>query len=154
MSSALFIKDVTPEMLEEILNIESSCFSMPWTLGQLQNQMNAENCTFLAATDENDAVMGYVGLMTVLDEGYISNVAVSPKFRRQGVADKLIAALIKRSAKDHAFLTLEVRESNLAAISLYKKHGFIPVGIRKNYYDRPKENAILMTLFFRKEEDS
>ena len=117
--------------------------------------MNADNCVFLSALDDMGAVMGYVGLMFVLDEGYISNVAVAPEFRRCGIADALISALIEREKKALAFLTLEVRESNIPAISLYAKHGFITVGSRKNYYDRPKENALLMTLFFdRKETNS
>jgi len=102
----------------------------------------------LAALDDDGIVLGYVGLMFVLDEGYISNVAVAPEERRQGVADALISALVDRTRNKLAFLTLEVRESNAAAISLYKKHGFEIVGNRKNYYERPRESALLMTLFF------
>ncbi|MFB0921525.1 MAG: ribosomal protein S18-alanine N-acetyltransferase, partial [Oscillospiraceae bacterium] len=94
---------------------------------------------------------GYIGLMYVLDEGYISNVAVSPVYRRRGVADALIEALIERTKDTLAFMTLEVRESNHAAKYLYSKHGFETVGKRKNYYDRPKEDALLMTLFFKKQ---
>lgn len=137
-----------PEHLDDIQAIEDDSFSMPWTRRALEYQMNAQNCVFLAALGEQNEVLGYVGLMFVIDEGYISNVAVAPEYRRQGVADKLISALIEREKDALAFMTLEVRESNLPAISLYAKHGFIEVGKRKNYYDRPKENALLMTLFF------
>ena len=105
---------------------------------------------FLAAVAENGAVLGYVGMMFVLDEGYISNVAVAPDFRRQGVADALIAALMTRAEElALAFVTLEVRAGNEPAKSLYAKHGFVPVGRRKNYYDLPKEDAILMTRFWK-----
>ena len=142
------ITEVKPHHLNSIESIEKDCFSMPWTRKELENQMNATSCIFLAAEDEDGAVMGYIGLMFVLDEGYISNVAVAHEYRRRGVADALITALIERTKKNLAFLTLEVRESNIPAISLYEKHGFKLVGLRKNYYEKPKENALLMTLFF------
>ena len=144
------IVDVNSSHLDEITAIENACFSLPWTREQLEKQMSAETCIFLAALNNDGAVMGYIGLMFVLDEGYISNVAVSPSFRRQGVANALITQLIERTKKRLAFLTLEVRESNTSAIKLYSKHGFELVGKRKNYYDKPKEAALLMTLFFKK----
>lgn len=143
------ITKVQARHLPAIEAIEQTCFSMPWTRAQLEHQMNAENCVFLAALDSAGAVMGYVGLMYVLDEGYISNIAVAPSFRRRGVADTLLNALIHSAQTlSLAFLTLEVREGNEAAIALYAKHGFAPVGRRKNYYDSPKDDALLMTLFF------
>ncbi|NCB74610.1 MAG: ribosomal-protein-alanine N-acetyltransferase [Clostridia bacterium] len=146
------ITDVNKAHLDEIATIENACFSLPWTLEQLEAQMRADNCIFIAAVNDDGALMGYIGLMFVLDEGYISNVAVAPDYRRRGVADALITELIERTKKRLSFLTLEVRESNLAAIRLYSKHGFEQVGKRKNYYDKPKEAALLMTLFFKKEE--
>lgn len=152
MTSCTII-DVTPDHIDSIIEIENLCFSLPWTRTALENQMNAKNCLFLAAVD-GSKVLGYIGLMTVLDEGYISNVAVAPQYRRCGIANALIDALMERTKDSLAFMTLEVRESNAAAIALYKKHGFIPVGTRKNYYENPKENALLMTLFFKAEEKS
>ncbi|NLT62955.1 MAG: ribosomal protein S18-alanine N-acetyltransferase [Clostridiales bacterium] len=146
------IVDVKPHHIDEIEAIENDCFPLPWKRRDLENQMNADNCIFLAAVDDNDSVMGYVGLMFVLDEGYISNIAVAPEYRRRGIAGSLIKALVERTKNKLAFLTLEVRESNAPAISLYKKHGFKAVGLRKNYYEKPKENALLMTLFFDREE--
>jgi len=148
------ITDVNPSHLDEIQVIENACFSLPWTHGQLEKQMSADNCIFLAAADYDGAVMGYIGMMFVLDEGYISNVAVSPDYRRRGIADALISALIERAKETLSFVTLEVRESNNPAINLYAKHGFEVVGNRKSYYDKPKENALLMTLFFKREDSS
>ena len=105
---------------------------------------------FFAAVDAGGAVLGYVGMMHVLDEGYISNVAVAPAYRRQGVAGTLISALTARAEElGLAFVTLEVRAGNEPAKALYAKHGFVPVGRRKNYYDLPKEDAILMTRFWK-----
>lgn len=145
------ITDVVPEHIDSILEIEKLCFSLPWNRRALENQMNSKSHLFLAAVD-GSKVLGYIGMMKVLDEGYISNVAVAPQYRRHSIADALINALIKRTRGSLAFMTLEVRESNAPATALYEKHGFILVGTRKNYYEHPKENARLMTLFFNAEE--
>ena len=97
-------------------------------------------------------MLGYVGMMFVLDEGYISNVAVAPAFRRRGIADALIAELLRRAdALSLSFVTLEVREHNIPAISLYENNGFVRVGLRKNYYQKPCENAVLMTRYLEKQ---
>ena len=99
--------------------------------------------------DERGRILGYVGMMYVLDEGYISNVAVAPEHRRLGIADALISKLMERSAcLELSFVTLEVRCSNSAAMALYKKHGFIPVGRRKNYYDFPRGRCYTNDTFF------
>ena len=144
------IIDTTQTQLEQIEKIEQQCFSCPWTRDQLRSQLSDDRHVFLAAVDAGGTVLGYVGMMFVLDEGYISNVAVAPDFRRQGVADTLISALMTRAEElSLAFVTLEVRAGNEPAKSLYAKHGFVPVGRRKNYYDLPKEDAILMTRFWK-----
>ena len=137
---------VQEENLTAIEEIEKLCFSVPWTLEQLRSQLPGEQNVFLLAKDSSGFVLGYVGMMIVLDEGYISNVAVSPQYRRQGIADMLIRELLQEADKRAlSFVTLEVRAGNAPAISLYAKHGFIPVGRRKNYYMKPREDAILMT---------
>lgn len=144
------IVDTTEAQLTQIQAIEQQCFSCPWTLEQLRGQLPDERHVFLAAVEESGGVLGYVGMMVVLDEGYISNVAVAPAYRRQGVADALISALTARAEElGQAFITLEVRAGNEPAKALYAKHGFVPVGRRKNYYDLPKEDAILMTRFWK-----
>ena len=144
------IIDATGAQMEQIEAIERQCFSCPWTLEQLRSQLSDDRHVFLAAVAESGAVLGYVGMMFVLDEGYISNVAVAPDFRRQGVADALISALMTRAEElGLAFVTLEVRAGNEPAKALYAIHGFVPVGRRKNYYDLPKEDAILMTRFWK-----
>lgn len=147
------IVDTRPEHLDDILLMEQQCFSVPWTHEQLMAQLSDFMHIFLAAEDENGRAVGYAGLMYVLDEGYISNVAVSPDRRREGIADMLLTELYERAkAKKLSFLTLEVRESNIPAQSLYKKHGYTDVGRRKAYYSRPKEDAVLMTCFLSEEE--
>lgn len=145
----ILICDATTELVPQIAALEEQCFSLPWTEAQLISQLPDERHEFIAALDENGRVAGYVGMMFVLDEGYISNVAVDSSLRRRGIGDALIAEMNSRAQKRGlAFVTLEVRESNAPAIALYAKHGYVRVGERKNYYDFPRENAILMTKFF------
>ncbi len=98
---------------------------------------------------EDGAVAGYAVLSSVLDEGSLDNIAVSPAYRRRGIADALLGDIL-RQAREQALasVTLEVRASNAPAIALYRKHGFAEVGRRRNYYEKPREDAILMTSFF------
>ena len=144
------ICDASRRHLEALEALEQACFSLPWTRDMLLSQLPDENHEFLAAEDESGKLLGYVGMMCVLDEGYISNVAVDPACRRQGIGDLLIRELLARAEKRGlSFATLEVREHNAPAIALYRKHGFSPVGLRKNYYEAPVENAILMTKYLK-----
>ena len=141
------IADVHEEQLDEIEELEGRCFSVPWKREMLQSQLG-EGHIFLAANTDG-RVAGYVGMMTVLDEGYISNVAVAPEMRRRGIADTLLRELERRARKmELSFMTLEVRQSNAPAIALYEKHGFSRVGVRRGYYEQPREDAVLMTLKF------
>lgn len=140
------------EHLDYILRIEKECFSLPWTREQLEKQLDEDRYVFLAAEDETGAAVGYVGLMYVLDEGYISNVAVTPTRRREGIADMLLSELYEKAReKKLSFLTLEARLGNTAAQSLYKKHGYTQVGLRRNFYDKPREDAVLMTCYLNEE---
>ncbi len=144
------IADVRLEHIEEIEELEKLCFSLPWSRQALISQLPDDMHIFIAAIGDDGRVLGYVGMMYVLDEGYISNVAVSPEHRRLGIADSLINALIDRAKEnDLSFVTLEARKSNVPAIELYRKHGFSEVGLRKNYYTKPTEDAILMTRFLK-----
>ena len=141
----IVIENVKQDQIDQILELEKICFSEPWTREMLLSQMPDESHIFLIA-EQGGRVLGYVGLMHVLDEGYISNVAVAPDARRRGIGKGLITELQRRAVENKlAFITLEVRESNLSAIELYKKCEFFRVGLRKNYYENPRENAVLMT---------
>ena len=139
---------MTMEHIPQVAALERACFSRPWSEESLQSELWNDSAVIIVAEGEDGAVLGYAGLQTVLDEGYITNVAVDNTYRRQGIADELIAAFVRFGQAKLAFLTLEVRASNAPAIALYAKHGFVEVGRRKNYYDDPKEDALLMTLTF------
>ncbi len=143
------IIDIEEKHIAQIKELEKMCFPVPWTDEQLRAQLPDKMHVFIIA-ESDGIVLGYVGMMYVLDEGYISNVAVSPEFRRMGIADALIEELLNRARTlELSFVTLEVRESNSPARELYKKHSFSDVGMRKNYYSSPTENAILMTTFLK-----
>ena len=108
----------------------------------------------ILAAGEGDVLLGYVWARFVLDEGEIGNIAVAPEHRRCGVGAALLGALFAESERrGAAVLRLEVRGSNLAARRLYEKNGFETVGKRKNYYEKPTEDAILMSKFFQKEAE-
>jgi len=135
--------------LDEVVELERICFSVPWSRNMLAEELDNLLSAFLVALDDNDRVVGYAGLQVVLDEGYITNVAVRPECRRQGIAAKLLQVFLDfAKANRLAFLTLEVRASNYDAIALYGSRGFRSVGRRKNYYEHPREDAIIMTLEF------
>ena len=135
--------------LDEVAELERICFSVPWSRNMLAEELDNLLSAFLVALDDNDRVVGYAGLQVVLDEGYITNVAVRPECRRQGIAAKLLQVFLDfAKANQLAFLTLEVRASNYDAIALYGSRGFRSVGRRKNYYEHPREDAIIMTREF------
>ena len=140
---------MTSEHLDQVAEIEKICFSDPWSRRMLSEHLENECAATLVAQGEDGTILGYAGLLVVLDEGYITNVAVRPEYRRQGIAGELLG-VFRRFAEGNrmAFLTLEVRDSNASARALYAKHGFSEVGVRKNYYDHPKEDAIIMTREF------
>ena len=134
------------EHLSQAAEIERLCFSDPWSEKMLAEHL-ANPCSLtLAAVDGAGRLLGYVGLLAVVDEGYITNVAVRPDCRRQGVASSLLQALEARGrARNLTFLTLEVRQSNAPARALYEKLGYLQAGLRRNYYENPREDAIIMT---------
>ena len=135
--------------LDEVAELERICFSTPWSRNMLAEELENDLSAFLVALDDTGRVVGYAGLQVVLDEGYITNVAVRPECRKQGVASQLLQVFLNFAQANHlAFLTLEVRASNSDAIALYGSRGFRSVGRRPNYYEHPKEDALIMTKEF------
>ncbi len=144
---------MSTENVDQIADIEQACFSRPWTRRMLLEELDNLSASFIAAEAENGTILGYAGLTVVLDEGYINNIAVREEYRRQGVASALLEVFLRfAQANQLAFLTLEVRASNEAAIALYRRHGFEVAGRRKNYYEDPREDAVLMTRTWKKVE--
>ena len=149
------IVPMTHEHLDEVEALERVCFSTPWSRNMLAEELDNAMSAYLVALDTADgSVVGYAGLLVVADEGYITNVAVRPESRRGGVAGALLDVFMNFARGNHlAFLTLEVRASNYGAIALYGSRGFRGVGRRANYYEHPKEDAIIMTREFENDGD-
>ena len=147
------IVPMNADHLEELEKLERLCFSRPWSRKMLAEELENQCAAFLVAQDgDTGKVVGYAGLLVVADEGYITNVAVDPSCRRQGVAAQLLQVFDNFAKGNHlAFLTLEVRPSNAAAIALYEGFGFAEAGRRRNYYDLPKEDALILTKYYTEE---
>ena len=146
-----YMRGFFPSDSKEIAEIEAQCFSTPWSEQAITDSV--KNGTEFFIFEKNFSVAGYVSLNTVLDEGYINNIAALESFRRQGIG----ARLLKRvdafaKEKSLSFVTLEVRESNTAAIALYTAAGYEKAGIRKGFYEAPRENALIMTKYYKTEE--
>jgi len=143
------IVPMTADHLDQVADLERICFSAPWSRNMLAEELDNACSAFLVALDSKENVVGYAGLQVILDEGYITNVAVRPEYRKQGVASRLLQVFVDFALGNSlAFLTLEVRPSNTAAIVLYGRHGFRTMGRRKNYYEHPREDALIMTREF------
>lgn len=132
--------------------LEKECFSTPTSEKMLLAEIIKPESIYFAAMD-GEKLIGYVGMQSVLDEGYMMDICVAEEYRRQGVGRALMERMLKGAEKaELSFVTLEVRTSNAPAIALYESLGFEKVGERKNYYQAPVENALLLTKFYRKEE--
>jgi len=132
--------------IDEIHDIEVEAFSMPWSYEAIKSELYNEKAIYIVA-EIDGKVRGYAGLWQVIEEGYITNIAVDQRFRQKGIGCKLIKNLEELGkSKGIERFTLEVRESNEAALGLYGKLGFKASGKRKDFYERPKEDAIIMWL--------
>ena len=137
------IKPITSAMLEAVAALERAVFAQPWSAQALQ--LLCGEMAFGFACLDGDLVTAYGGMMTVLDEGQITNIATHPDHRRRGLGAAVVEALLcEARARALSFVTLEVRESNAAAIALYQKFGFVVVGRRPRFYTEPVETALIM----------
>ena len=140
----MIILPMNESHVKQVAELEKICFSDPWSENSVASELNNPLSVWLVA-EENGIVCGYVGSQTVLDETDMMNIAVHPDFRRKGIAAALIAELVRLlKERGSRILRLEVRESNAPAISLYETMGFTQLGLRKNYYRNPKENALIL----------
>ena len=143
------IVPMTADHLDAVAALERICFSDPWSRNLLAAELDNDLSAFLVALDGEGEVAGYAGLQVVLDEGTVTNIAVRPDCRRRGVAGRLLQVFLDFARGNRlAFLTLEVRASNYDAIALYGSRGFRSAGRRKNYYEHPREDSIIMTRDF------
>ena len=140
------ITTLKEQHLDEVAALENISFSEPWSRDAFADTINNEEFLYLVALFEGK-VVGYAGCVIALDEGNITNIAVDINYRRMGIADELMKQLrLLLAKKDVRCIFLEVRESNEAAKALYRGCGYEEIGIRKNFYRKPQENAIIMKL--------
>ena len=135
---------MTESHIAQVAALEKLCFSDPWSENSVASELrNPLSCWLVA--EEDGVVAVYVGSQTVMDESDMMNVAVHPDYRRKGISEALVAELVEALKKQESHcLTLEVRVSNEPAKALYEKLGFTQVGLRKNYYRNPKEDALIL----------
>ena len=142
------IVPMTAAHTAKLAELEKLCFSEPWSEKALLEEIDNPAAYFVCAVEE-DTVLGYGGMHTVVGESYIDNIAVFPEHRGIGAGRAVTRALIEKAKEnDGMFITLEVRASNGAAIGLYTSLGFENMGVRKRFYTNPDEDAVIMTLNF------
>ncbi len=145
----VFIRRMREEDLPEVLAIERLCFSNPWSRETFQGEIQNRAISFplVVIHREEKRIVGYVVFWQVGDEAQINNVAVHPDYRGRGYGELAMRYVLERLRENRVhFVSLEVRVSNQPAISLYRKLGFTILGVRKNYYTRPDEDAYVMGL--------
>ena len=141
----IVIREMRPEDVSAVAALESACFSEPWSEQAFLDALKQPEALMMAAIGMGNNLLGYCGIYLSADEGEITNVAVRPDHRKQGIADAILTAVFLAAQKRGIrTMYLEVRESNIPAQKLYEKHGFVPCGIRKNFYRKPTEHAIVM----------
>lgn len=138
------IRSMRAEDATKVASLEAEIFSQPWSENAFLDSLRLLDTIFLVA-EESGVIQGYIGMYLAVDEGEITNVAVDPACRRRGIGEGLLTEMKKRAA-DHkiARIVLEVRVSNEGAIRLYEKQGFSSVGIRRGFYEFPREDARIM----------
>lgn len=140
------IREMTLADVDRVCVLEEMAFSMPWHKESFVEMIENKDALYLVADDEQSGVIGCCGVRSIVGEGDITNVVVHPDFRQKGVAYKMLTQLLLRGGQDFGIkeFTLEVRYSNIGAIHLYEKLGFVSEGIRKNFYEEPVEDALIM----------
>ena len=141
MMQNLNIRAMTKRDVDAVAQLERENFSNPWTHAMISEELEQDCSHYFVAECEGN-VIGYAGMQIILDEGYVTNIAVSRTFRRRGVASALITRMLSEPL---SFLSLEVRVSNAPAIALYRKFGFTECGLRRGYYTNPAEDALILT---------
>jgi len=142
----MMIRKMTEADLSDVCSIEQETFSEPWSEEDFRNSLLEEKNGYLVAEIDNK-IVGYCGCWGIAGEGDIYNVAVKKEYQRQQIGRSLLTKLIEISMeRGITAFTLEVRASNAPAIQLYESLGFEQAGIRKDFYSKPKEDAVIMWL--------
>lgn len=141
----LKIRPLTREDITQVCELEEMAFSMPWKEADFLDMLANKDALYLVA-EEDGVIAASCGLLHIVGEGDISNVVVRPQYRRRGIAKCMLTRLLEEGKEQFGITayTLEVRKNNEAAVSLYETLGFVTEGIRKNFYEKPVEDALIM----------
>lgn len=143
--SEIVIAKMQDKDIPEVANIEARVFSMPWSEQGFADALKQD--TIFVTAKQEEQVVGYCGMYCSFEEGEITNVAVLPEAQNLGIGKKIISGLLRAAQeKNISRIVLEVRVSNLSAIRLYEGFGFQKAGIRKGFYEKPREDAAIMIL--------
>jgi len=153
MKKAVRIMTMTRDHLDQVVDLEEVCFSVPWTREAFHKELTENKLAHYLVLEIDGQIVGYGGTWYIMDEGHITNIAIDPQYRKQGLGRLLVKAMVEQ-ALDHGLghMTLEVRVSNQAAIGLYEKMHFKSEGVRPKYYTDNQEDALIMWLDLSKEE--
>ena len=142
----MIIRPMKEEDLKNVHEIEQASFTMAWSFESFQEVLQSSYRYYIVAEEEGQ-ILGFAGMSLIVDEADIENIAVSKEHRRQGLGRELLKALKAQALEqDMSVMFLEVRVSNTPAVCLYESEGFVPVGRRKDYYEAPREDALLYAL--------
>ena len=143
----MIIRKMELRDLSQVVMIEESLFSDPWTENAFRDTLDQKEADFVVAVSEQEEIIGYCGAYRALDEAEIVNVAIKKEHQNHGYGAEMVQALIEEEKKNGVVsFILEVRPSNLSAHRCYQKLGFRTIGIRRDFYDCPKENALVMKM--------
>ena len=146
MQDLIIIKNMTKSDVDNVVKLEEASYGKHhWSKESFYNELENDLSHYYCAFDGNGNLLGYCGCWHIFEEAHITTVSVNPEYRRQKVAQALLIKLIEDCYQEKIkYITLEVRESNVAAISLYDKNGFVSIGERKGYYQDNNEDALIM----------
>lgn len=140
----LCVREMTADDVETVSKIESEVFSMPWSAKDFLEMVEADYAYYYVAEWDGE-IVGCCGIRNIAGEGEITNVVVAPRFRKKGIAFKMMEYMLEKAAEiGITVCTLEVRVSNQPAIRLYERLGFKGEGVRPHFYDKPDEDALIM----------
>ena len=147
--SEFIVRKMTADDIPQVTALEKELFTMPWSEQAFADELNNSTASIVVAQAGGE-IVGFADMREIVGECYINNVGVKMRHRRKGIGRALMQALEDSATDEAEFITLEVRQSNEAAIRLYKSMGYIKVGTRRGFYEQPAEDADLMTKFLKR----
>lgn len=144
------IRAMVDRDVDRVAELEAHAFGSPWEAGTFRRLLGRSGAELLVSEVRGE-IVGYAVLWCILDQGELANIAVDPAWQRRGLGSRLLERVLERAReRGVADLFLEVRESNTVARELYRRRGFVPIGVRRNYYDSPREDARVLRLELRR----